>query len=317
MNIDLSLILPIYNEVQTIPHLAKRLNDLKTQLPKNLSLEVIFVNDGSKDESAALLKKLIAKNKHYKLLNFSRNFGHQAAITAGLAASKGGAVIAMDADLQDPPELIAKMVEAWQSGTEVVIAKRDQRLGETLFKRVTASLFYRILAKMTDVPIVLDSGDFYLLDRKVVDILNACPERSRFLRGLVAWAGFKKTIIPYQRAAREFGKTNYTLKKMIGLAKDALFGFSEKPIGFIHGSGIFSILVTLIIGIHSVYAFCAGEAVAGWTTTVLLTSFFGGLILISLGIIAEYVYRIFKETQGRPFFVVSECITSESKTPTN
>ncbi len=311
--IDLSLVLPVYNEAQTVPHLAKRLLDLQQQLPHDLELEVIFVNDGSQDESAALLHSLVLASPKYKLINFSRNFGHQAAITAGINAAQGRAVIVMDADLQDPPELICNMAQAWQQGAEIVIAKRDLRLGETLFKRLTAGLFYRLLARMTQVPIVLDAGDFYLLDRKVVNVLNACPERSRFLRGLVAWAGFKKTVIPYQRDARQFGTTHYTLKKMFSLAKDALFGFSETPIAFIHGSGLLSMFIALVAGIHSLYAFFAHETVAGWTSMVLLLSFFGGLILLSLGIVAEYVFRIFKETQARPFYVISECIDAHSQ----
>jgi len=307
--IDLSIILPVYNEEETLPFLFKRLEQIENTITKNL--EIIFVNDGSKDNSLAILKKAAVQNKNYKIIDFSRNFGHQMAITCGLAQASGKAAIVMDADLQDPPELIADIFGKWRAGADIVIAKREKRAGETWIKKITAWAFYRMLALMTDVPIVLDAGDFYLLDRKVYDIINACPERSRFLRGLVAWAGFKTEIIKYSRAAREHGKTNYTFKMMTQLARDALFGFSAKPIFAIHCLTVFALLGSFCAMMYALFAFISNWTVPGWTTLIILVSLFGGLILFSLGIIGEYIYRIFKETQNRPGYLIREKIEHE------
>lgn len=310
-NILLSIVLPIYNEEKTIPLLMQRLQKITENFPPN-TIEILFINDGSKDNSLALLKTALKTNFHYQIIDFSRNFGHQIAVTCGLKQAQGKAVVVMDADLQDPPELIQLMCDKWKNGAQIVIAHRKKREGETLFKKFTAWLFYRLLALMSDVPIILDAGDFYLLDRKVIDAINACPEHAKFLRGLVAWAGFKKELIEYERQSRQYGKTNYTLKKMIGLAKDALFGFSSKPIFFIHCLTAFSLSVAFLVVVSTfIAAFLPGVTVPGWASIVILISFFSGMILLAIGILGEYVYRIFRDTQSRPLYLIQEIIKSD------
>lgn len=299
---ELSIILPVFNEAETVHGLIGRLDALVSTLA--FSVEVVFVNDGSRDDTEVTLLAAIAGKPGMRLISLSRNFGHQMAVSCGMAEARGSAVAVLDADLQDPPELISEMHEKWRSGSDVVIARRRSRKGESWFKLFTAKCFYRGLARMTDVPIELDAGDFYLLDRQVVEVLNRCPEHSRFLRGLVAWAGFRRAVVLYDRQPRRFGRSNYTLGKMWRLAKDALFGFSTTPIAFIHILSVASLSVALAVVIVALVTHFAGLGVPGWATLVVLVALFGGLVLLSIGIVAEYVYRIFLETQGRPIYVI-------------
>lgn len=310
-DIELSIVLPIYNEAATIPFLLQRLST--TIPPITQQYEVIFVDDGSKDNSFALLKEAAAHNPHYKVIHLSRNFGHQIAITCGLDHASGKATLVMDADLQDPPELIATMYSKWQQGANIVIAKREKRCGETWFKKYTAWLFYRLLAMTTDVPIVLDAGDFYLLDHQVLNVVKSCHEKARFLRGLVANAGFKTEIITYQRLAREHGKTSYSLSKMLHLAKDAWFGFSTKPIFIIHCLTALALITSFIMMLYAVAtSLIRGFNVPGWATLVILISFFNGLVLLGMSILGEYIYRIFRETQNRPLYFIDTIVEYEN-----
>ncbi len=305
-NFLLSVIVPVYNEESNISPFLKRL------LPviKKYQYELVFVDDGSTDETLAILKKEAVRNERLKLISFSRNFGHQSALTAGYENCLGQAVVTIDADLQDPPELIDKMIQFWQKGYRVVYAKRGKRWGENYFKKTTASLFYKLINALSDVPIPQEVGDFRLLDRKVVDYLNRLPEHSRFLRGLVAWGNFPSKDIVFERNERFSGKTHYPLSKMVNLALDGITSFSIKPLRmatyFGTASGILGflgIIYELTRKIISPQSF-----VIGWTGLFTAVMFMGGIQLITIGIIGEYVGKIYQEIQKRPRFMIKEKI---------
>jgi len=274
--------------------------------------ELIMVDDGSTDGSADLIRQLVNQDGHIRPVIFARNFGHQLAVTAGLDYSRGKAIVIMDADLQDPPEVVLELIAKWQEGYEVVYAVRAHREGETAFKLLTASLFYRLIARMTDVKIPMDTGDFRLLDRKVVDVLNRMRERHRFLRGMSVWVGFKQTGVEYSRAARFAGETKYPIKKMFKFAWDAVTSFSFLPLqvatylGFISaGLSILAIPVVAIMRMSGQLAF------AGQATTLVAVLFLGGVQLISLGILGEYVGRLYDEARGRPLYIVRDAPEEE------
>jgi dolichol-phosphate mannosyltransferase len=273
-----------------------------------------MVDDGSTDGSADLIRQLAAQDSHVRPVIFARNFGHQLAVTAGLDYSRGRAVIIMDADLQDPPEIIPELIAKWQEGYEVVYAVRAHREGETAFKLLTASLFYRLIAKMTDVNIPMDTGDFRLLDRKVVDVLNNMRERHRFLRGMSVWVGFKQTGVEYTRAARFAGETKYPFKKMFKFAWDAVTSFSFLPLQVATYLGFISAgLSILAIPVVAVMRMTTGSqaAFAGQATTLVAVLFLGGVQLISLGILGEYVGRLYDEARGRPLYIVRDAPEDE------
>jgi len=300
-----SIIAPIFNEAATLNELHRRV--CLTMDTNGESWELILVDDGSTDDSADLIRQLTKKDIHVKKVLFARNFGHQLAVTAGLDHSQGDAVIIIDADLQDPPEVILELIAKWKEGYEVVYAIRSEREGESWFKLTTASIFYRIIYRITDVNIPLDTGDFRLLDRKVVDVMNQMRERHRFLRGMSVWVGFRQTGVQYKRAARYAGETKYPLRKMIKFASDAITGYSYFPLqlatylGFIcAGLSILAIPAVIISRLTGFQAF------AGQATTLIAVLFLGGVQLISLGILGEYIGRIYDEAKGRPLYIVKE-----------
>jgi dolichol-phosphate mannosyltransferase len=300
-----SIIAPVYNEICCLDVLYQRLSEVMNQADGEW--ELILVDDGSTDGSTDKIRELGRLDKRVRPVIFARNFGHQIAVTAGLDYSRGDAVIIIDADLQDPPEVILELIQKWREGFEVVYAQRSEREGETFFKRVTASLFYRTIYRITDVKIPLDTGDFRLLDRKVVNVMNSMRERHRFLRGMSAWVGFRSVGVPYKRAARFAGTTKYPFKKMLKLALTAVTSFSYVPlqiamwVGFLSaGAAILAIPVVIILRL------IGSQFFFGQATTLIAVLFLGGVQLISLGILGEYVGRIYDEVKGRPLYIVSE-----------
>ena len=305
----ISLVIPMYYEEQVAEECYKRVSKVLKGL-KDYDYEIIFVNDGSKDKTLPILEKIADKDKKVKIVSFSRNFGHQAAVTAGLKYVTGDAVVIMDADLQDPPELVPDMLKKWEEGYEVIYGKRKKRDGESAFKLLTAKAFYATLNKLSDVEIPKDTGDFRLVDRKVVDVVNSLPEHNKFLRGLFSWVGFKQYPYEYERKERFAGKTKYPLKKMLKLAKDGILGFSTKPLKIVGGLGILSVVVSIIILIYAIlsFAFSWNNLTAGWTSIMCTMTFLGGIILISLWMIGEYIARIYDETKQRPQYIVDKKI---------
>ena len=308
----ISVIVPMYFEEAVVSECYNRLKEVLINL-KKYEYEIIFVDDGSRDQTFTILEKIALTNKNVKIISFSRNFGHQAAVGAGLRYSTGDAVIIIDADLQDPPELIPQMIELWENGNDVIYAKRKSREGETKFKLFTAKMFYRILNDLSDVSIPKDTGDFRLADRKVVDVINSLPEHDKFFRGLFSWVGFKQAPIEYERKERFAGETKYPLNKMIKLAKDGIFSFSTKPLRFVTKLGIISMIISILILIYSLlsFAFDWNNLTAGWTSIMVTITFFAGVQLISLGMIAEYIGRIYEESKNRPSYIINKKINFE------
>ncbi len=305
-----SVVVPLYNEEEVIQACHIRLLAVLESLGQ--PWEIIYVNDGSKDKTAYLVREICRKDQRVKLLTFSRNFGHQAAITAGMDHAAGLATIIIDADLQDPPELIPQLVERWQQGYEVVYAHRVARLGETRRKKTTARLYYRLLRRMTDVDIPVDVGDFRLIDEKVRSALLALPEHNRYVRGLISWLGFRQTFVDYERAPRYAGKTKYPWRKMLKLALDGITSFSYKPLKLGIGIGLalscLSFLFLLFVFIARLFDLVVMEP--GYASLMCVLLFFCGIILIMLGIIGEYIGRIFEEVKGRPLYVICDRVGS-------
>ncbi|NOQ64908.1 MAG: glycosyltransferase [Methyloprofundus sp.] len=304
----LSLVIPCYNEEPVIDETIKRLKAFSAEL-KHINIELVFVDDGSHDRTAEIIKSYMASDTRIKLLVFSRNFGHQIAVTAGVDATAGDAVVLIDADLQDPPELIHQMLEKWDEGYQVVYGTRTKRLGESLFKRVTARLFYRLLNRLSDVDIPLDTGDFRLMSRTVVNTLIAMPERDRFVRGMVSWVGFKQIGIPYTRAERFAGESKYPLRKMFSFATGGILSFSTKPLQMAVNFGMIcsSLALTGILYVLALRIF-TNIWVEGWTAIMISILFLGGVQLISIGILGEYIGRIYNEVKQRPLYVVQESL---------
>ncbi len=303
----ISVIVPMYYEEEVAEECYKRLNNVLTNID-NYTHEIIFINDGSKDKTLDILIGIANKDKTVKVISFSRNFGHQCAVTAGLQYVTGDAIVIIDADLQDPPELIPEMLKLWEDGYEVIYGKRKSRKGESRFKLLTASMFYRTLNALSDVDIPKDTGDFRLVDRKVVDVINSLPEHNKFLRGLFSWVGFKQTPYEYERKERFAGKTKYPLKKMLKLAQDGIFSFSTKPLRIVGTMGIISIAISIIVLIYAIlsYIFNWNNLTAGWTSLMVTITFLSGMILISLWMIGEYIGRIYDETKKRPQYVIEK-----------
>ena len=250
----ISIVIPMYNEHEIANMCYKRINEVIKQL-NNYEYEIIFINDGSKDNTQLILEEIAKEDKNVKILSFSRNFGHQAAVTAGIKYVTGDEIVIMDADLQDPPELIPDMLKLWEDGNEVIYGKRKARKGESLFKLMTAKMFYNTLNALSDVDIPKDTGDFRLVDRKVVDTINNLPEHNKFLRGLFSWVGYKQYAYEYERQERKAGKTKYPLKKMLKLASDGIVSFSTKPLKIVGGLGIITIIISIIILIYSLISY--------------------------------------------------------------
>ena len=306
----ISVVIPMYCEEEVADICYKRVvNNLK-KLSDKYSYEIIFINDGSKDSTLEILKKIASNDDNVKIISFSRNFGHQAAVTAGIRNVTGDVVIIMDADLQDPPELFNGMIEKWEEGYEVVYGKRRTREGESIFKLLTAKMFYNTLNKLSEIEIPKDTGDFRLVDRKVIDVIATLPEHNKFLRGLFSWVGFNQYPYEYNRVNRVAGKTKYLFKKMFKLATDGILSFSVKPLKIVGAIGIFSVIVSIIILIYSIvsYMFKLNSLTPGWTSIMCTMTFIGGIILISLWMIGEYIARIYEESLGRPEYIIDELI---------
>jgi dolichol-phosphate mannosyltransferase len=305
MKITYSIVAPIFNEKDNISELHRRVREVMNSTRK--PWELILVDDGSTDGSTGMILELAEKDKHVRPVIFARNFGHQIAITAGWDYARGDAVVIIDADLQDPPELILEMARKWQEGYEVVYAIRAEREGESWFKLWTASLFYRLIYRITDVKIPLDTGDFRLMDRKVVNVLKSMRERHRFPRGMSAWVGFKQVGVEYKRVARVAGETKYPFRKMFRLAVNAITGFSYFPLQVATYIGFFSAGVAAIAIPVVIYMRMTGsQAFFGQATTLIAVLFLGGVQLISLGILGEYIGRLYDEAKGRPLYIVRE-----------
>lgn len=304
----LSVVIPCFNESEVIAETARRLLAQADALTE-VGTELIFVDDGSRDDTCSQLKALAAGDARIKLLSFARNFGHQIAVTAGIEAAAGDAVVLIDADLQDPPELIPRMLALWREGNDVVYGTRTEREGESAFKRGTAKAFYRLLNRLSDIPIPLDTGDFRLMSRRVVDTLRAMPERDRFVRGMVSWVGFRQTALPYRRAERFAGQTKYPLRKMLRFAADGLLSFSTKPLQLAIALGAAASALAFAGIVYAlVVRLFTQRWVEGWAGLFIAVLFIGGVQLVTLGILGEYVGRIYHEVKRRPLYVVGETV---------
>ncbi|MEL4896682.1 glycosyltransferase family 2 protein [Crocosphaera sp. Alani8] len=301
-----SLIIPIYNEEETIPELYNRVSQIMNRLDG--LVELILVNDGSWDKSLKLIRELHQTDSRVCYLSLARNFGHQTAVTAGLNFARGQAVIILDADLQDPPELIPDMIEKWRQGYEVVYAQRLKRKQEGWFKRFTAYVFYRILKRLADVDIPADTGDFCLMDRQVVDVLNTMPERSRYIRGLRAWIGFRQTAVKFERDPRFAGEVKYTFQKSFSLALNSLISFSRIPLRLSTYLGLLSAGVALMMALLVLYwrLHDPNSPITGLATIMIAIFFLGSVQLVCLGILGEYIGRIYEEIKGRPLYTLAE-----------
>ncbi len=309
-----SVVAPVFNEEAILPELYRRVRDTLDGAGEDW--ELVLVNDGSRDRSAEIMRELHEQDPRVKVIYFARNFGHQVAITAGTDYARGDAVVIIDADLQDPPEVILDLLAKWREGYEVVYAIRAKRMGETWFKEFTAKLFYRIITRITDIAIPTDTGDFRLMDRKAVNALKGIREKHRFMRGLSVWIGFRQTGVEYVRAERYAGETKYPFKKMLRFALDGITSFSYLPlqlatyVGFIcAGLAVLGILATIILRLSGSHAFY------GQASTLVSVLFLGGVQLISLGIIGEYLGRIYDEVKGRPLYIVSSTLGFDEDAP--
>lgn len=310
----LSLVLPLFNEEEVIAELHKRVLLFLDTL--GLSTEVIFVNDGSKDRTFEMLRALAAKEPRYRIVSFARNFGHQKAITAGVDHAEGDAVVVMDGDLQDPPEVVLEMVDRWREGFDVVYGRRRSREGETLFKLITAKAFYRLFAAMIPIEVPLDTGDFRLMSRRVVVALRELREAHPFVRGMVAWLGFRQTAVLYDRPGRFAGETKYPLRKMLRFALDGITSFSVLPLRLSTYLGVAMSVFAVAYGLWAVIARALlNSTVPGWTTTVFLVALVSSVQLPMIGILGEYVGRIYEEVKRRPLYVVADRINFDKSTP--
>ncbi len=301
-----SFIIPIYNEEETISEMYRRMRAVMDRMDG--TVELILINDGSRDRSLHLMRDLHNKDSRVCYLSFARNFGHQIAVTAGLNFARGQIIVILDADLQDPPELIPNMVEKWRQGYQVVYAQRTQRRQEGWFKRFTAYSFYRLLKQLADVDIPTDTGDFCLLDRQVVEVLNAMPERNRYIRGLRSWIGFRQTAIKFEREARFAGKVKYTFRKSLALAINGLVSFSTVPLRISTYVGLLAAIASILMALLVLYwrIFVPNSPLTGFTMVLMAIFFIGAVQLVSIGILGEYIGRIYEEVKGRPLYTLAE-----------
>ena len=308
----ISVVIPMYYEEEVANECYNRMKKKLNELSQ-YDYEIIFVNDGSKDKTLEILQDIAKHDKKVKIVSFSRNFGHQAAVTAGLKYITGDCGIIIDADMQDPPEVIKDMIKLWEEGNEVIYAKRKKREGETAFKLFTATMFYKVLNGLSEVEIPKDTGDFRLADRKVIDVINSLPEHNKFLRGLFSWVGFKQVPFEYERKERFAGETKYPLKKMLKLATDGIIGFSTKPLKIIGGIGFISVVISVLILIYALLncIFSWDLIAKGWTSIMFSMTFLIGIQLISIWLVAEYISRIYDEAKGRPQYIIDKTINIE------
>jgi dolichol-phosphate mannosyltransferase len=302
-----SVIVPAYNEQEVIVESYNRLT--KVMQGMDGSYELVFINDGSRDNTAQIIAGICEKDKHVRLINFSRNFGHMPAITAGMEHAKGEAIIVIDADLQDPPEVLPQMAAKWREGYDVVYGKRSMRKGETFFKKLTAKWFYRIINALSSVELPMDTGEFRLIDRKVCDAVNKLQEKNRYMRGLVSWVGFKQVAVEYIREERFAGETKYPLKKMIAFAMDAITSFSYKPLKLATSLGFIISFLGFVYTLVVIYQrLFTDSTVTGWSSTVGIILFTQGIVLVILGMMGEYIGRIYDEIKNRPTYIIREII---------
>lgn len=307
----ISVVIPMYFEEKVAKECYRRITSVMHS--QNYDYELVFVNDGSTDQTLDILVELATKDNCVKIINFARNFGHQTAVTAGIDYADGDAIVVIDADLQDPPELIPEMVCKWREGYEVVYAKRRSRKGESWFKLVTAKYFYKFLNNMSDIEIPKDTGDFRLIDRKVADVFRKMTERNRFVRGMISWVGFRQTFIEYDRDERFAGETKYPLKKMLKFASDGIVAFSTKPLRLMMTIGFLAVILSFIVLIYSILIKFFGQDVeAGWTSIMVAITFFSGVQLLSLGIVGQYIARIYDESKNRPIYIVRDVYNIET-----
>ena len=300
-----SLVVPVYDEEQTLPELRTRLEGVLDRLDG--PAEVIFVDDGSRDASFAVIEAICTADERFKCVRLSRNFGHQIAITAGLDAAAGEAVVIMDADLQDPPELVLDLAERWRRGYDVVYAVRSARTGETRFKQMTAAAFYRLFRRLTDLDVPLDAGDFRLVDRRAVEAFRSMRETNRYVRGMFSWIGFSQTGVEYQRHERYAGQTKYPLRKMLRFASDAVVSFSDAPLRLALTLGFMMSAVAFLFGVAAIVARIAGlYSVSGLASIAVIIAFIGGVQLVVLGVVGAYIARIHDEVKNRPLYLVRE-----------
>ncbi|THF77533.1 glycosyltransferase family 2 protein [Cohnella fermenti] len=306
----LSVVIPMYNEEEVIETTFRRLTEALA--PIGETYELVFVNDGSRDNTAKLVRRIGEGDKRVKMLDFSRNFGHQIAVTAGMDYASGRVVVLIDADLQDPPELIPEMIAKWREGYDVIYGQRVVRKGESLFKKLTAAVFYRLLRSMTSVSIPVDTGDFRLMDRKVCDALSSMREQSRFIRGMVSWAGFRQTALEYVREERFAGETKYPLRKMVRLSLDAITSFSTKPLKIAGILGFVMSAVGFIYLLVVIYQrLFTDTTLQGWTSMIVISLLFHGITLSLLGILGEYIGRTYEEAKRRPLYLVADKLNFE------
>ncbi|WP_414751987.1 glycosyltransferase family 2 protein [Anabaena sp. CCY 9910] len=310
-----SFIVPIYNEEETITEMYRRISQVMDQMDG--SVELCLVNDGSRDRSLRMMRELHQKDPRVVYLSLARNFGHQIAVTAGLNFARGQVVVILDADLQDPPELIAEMVELWRQGYHIIYAQRIKRRQEGWFKRFTAYAFYRILKQLADVDIPTDTGDFCLLDRQVVDVLNAMPERNRYIRGLRSWVGFNQTAVRFERDPRFAGDVKYTFRKSFALAINGIVAFSKVPLRLSTYLGLFAAIASLLMCLLVLYwrIFTPHSPLTGITIILIAIFFLGAVQLVSIGILGEYIGRIYEEVKQRPLYTLSEVSGFEQQYP--
>lgn len=304
MAILFSIVAPLYNESENIDMLYERIDIVMKKM--SAEYELLFINDGSKDDTLLKILQLSSKHEHVKFIDFSRNFGHQIAVSAGLDYAKGQHIIIIDADLQDPPELIIPMYDKIQNGYDVVYAKRLNRHGESWLKKYTAKIFYRILSNITSVEIPIDTGDFRIMTSKVNEIIKKMPEQNKYLRGQVAWAGFSQTYVEYDRQARNAGETGYSYSKMIKFAMDGITAFSDIPLRLVTFFGFFVSIIALMLMLYALYSkWIKHDTVQGWSSLMVSMLFLGGIQLISIGIIGEYISRINTNTRNRPLYIIN------------
>lgn len=311
MNINktITIIIPAYNEEMVIEECYRRIR-LNLEKIKNYNYEMIFINDGSKDKTLEFLEEIAKNDKNVKVISFSRNFGHQVAVEAGLKEISGDVVLIIDADLQDPPELIHDMLNLWEKGNDIVYGKRTKRDGENIFKLFSAKMFYKTLNKISDVYIPLNVGDFRLVDRKVIDVINQLPEHNKFFRGLFSWVGYKQVPYEYERKERFAGKTKYSFKKMLKLALDGIIGFSVKPLRIIGAIGICSIVISFLLFIYTILLCVYKLKTISIETMIILIAitFFFGIQMVAIWIISEYIGRIYDEAKQRPSYIIKQKI---------
>lgn len=302
---DITIVIPVYNELSNLPSLFERTDKVIGQM--GVSAEWMFVHDGGNDGSLEWIKSLARRDERVRYIDFSRNFGHQVAVSAGLDNATGEYIVIMDADLQDPPEIIPTLYSEALKGYEVVYARRRQRKGEHFLKRWTAGLFYRILRKITTVDIPLDTGDFRIMHQKVADVLKQMPERHKFLRGQIAWAGYRQSFVEYDRDERLGGKSGYTWSKMIRFALDGITAFSDFPLRLVTYFGFIVSFIAFIVGLYALYSrFISGDYVQGWASLIISVLFLGGIQMIAIGIIGEYISRMQSDIRKRPLYVVND-----------